>query len=39
MAERKLHFEQDTPGGKAYFRRPDIDAWRRGGSAPSRKQA
>jgi helix-turn-helix protein len=30
MAARALHFEQDTPGGKAWFKRADIDAWRRG---------
>jgi hypothetical protein len=30
MAAREVQFEQDTPGGKAWFRRADIDAWRRG---------
>jgi hypothetical protein len=30
MAARQVHFEQDVPGGKAWFRRADIDAWRRG---------
>jgi hypothetical protein len=30
MAAREIHFEQDTPGGKAWFKRADIDAWRRG---------
>lgn len=30
MAAREVHFEQDCPGGKAWFRRADIDAWRRG---------
>ena len=30
MAAREVHFEQDVPGGKAWFRRADIDAWRRG---------
>jgi hypothetical protein len=30
MAARAIHFEQDTPGGKAWFKRADIDAWRRG---------
>jgi hypothetical protein len=30
LAAREVHFEQDTPGGKAWFRRADIDAWRRG---------
>ena len=30
MAAREIHFEQDTPGGKAWFKRADVDAWRRG---------
>jgi excisionase family DNA binding protein len=30
MAAREIHFEQDVPGGKAWFKRTDIDAWRRG---------
>ena len=30
MAAREVHFEQDTPGGKAWFKRADIDTWRRG---------
>jgi hypothetical protein len=30
MAAREVHFEQDCPGGKAWFKREDIDAWRRG---------
>jgi hypothetical protein len=30
MAAREVHFEQDVPGGKAWFKRADIDAWRRG---------
>jgi hypothetical protein len=30
MAAREVHFEQDVPGGKAWFKRVDIDAWRRG---------
>jgi len=30
MRARAIHFEQDTPGGKAWFRREDVDAWRRG---------
>ena len=34
MAARRVHFEQETPGGKAYFRHADISTWRRGG-APS----
>ena len=25
MAAREVHFEQDTPGGKAWFRRADIE--------------
>lgn len=35
MAAREIHFEQDTPGGKAWFKRSDIDAWRRGERPPS----
>jgi len=30
MAAREVSFEQDTRGGKAWFKRADIDAWRRG---------
>lgn len=30
MAAREVHFEQECRGGKAWFRRADIDAWRRG---------
>jgi hypothetical protein len=30
MAAREVHFEQDVPGGRAWFKRADIDAWRRG---------
>jgi len=30
MAAREVHFEQDTPRGKAWFKRADIDSWRRG---------
>ena len=30
MAAREVHFEQDVRGGKAWFKRADIDAWRRG---------
>jgi len=30
MAARAIHFEQETPGGKAWFKRADVDAWRRG---------
>ena len=36
MAAREVHFEQDVPGGKAWFRRADIDAWRRGERPASR---
>ena len=36
MAAREIHFEQDTPGGKAWFKRADIDAWRRGEGSVSR---
>ena len=36
MAAREIHFEQDTPGGKAWFKRADIDAWRRGDRPSSR---
>jgi hypothetical protein len=36
MAAREVHFEQDTPGGKAWFKRVDIDAWRRGERPKSR---
>jgi hypothetical protein len=30
MAARAIHFEQETPGGKAWFKRAHVDAWRRG---------
>lgn len=30
MAAREVHFEQDVPGGRAWFKRAYIDAWRRG---------
>ena len=36
MAAREVHFEQDVPGGKAWFKRADIDAWRRGEPPGSR---
>ncbi len=36
MAAREVHFEQDTPGGRAWFKRGDIDAWRRGERPASR---
>ncbi len=29
-AERTVPFEQDTPGGKCWFKCSDLDAWRRG---------
>ena len=31
-AARAVPFEQDTPGGKCWFNRADLDAWRRGSS-------
>jgi excisionase family DNA binding protein len=36
-AARALPFEQDAPGGKCWFQRADLDAWRRGGGACSRR--
>jgi hypothetical protein len=36
MAAREVHFEQDCRGGKAWFKRADIDAWRRGEGSASR---
>jgi excisionase family DNA binding protein len=30
MAAREVRFEQSCAGGKAWFKRTDIDAWRRG---------
>lgn len=27
-AERRIPFAQDTPGGKCFFRRCDLDQWR-----------
>lgn len=33
-AERAIPSEQDSPGCKLYFRRGDLDAWRRGGGRP-----
>lgn len=33
-AKRAIHSEQDGPGCKLYFRRSDLDAWRRGGGRP-----
>lgn len=39
MAARAIHFEQDVPGGKAWFRREDVDAWRRGERLDRRRRA
>jgi hypothetical protein len=40
MAGREVHFEQDVRGGKAWFKRADIDAWRRGnGPRPTVRRA
>lgn len=39
MAAREVHFEQDVPGGRAWFRRADIDAWRRGERGGLRRAA
>jgi hypothetical protein len=36
MAAREVHFEQDCPGGKAWFKRADVDVWRRGEHPASR---
>ena len=36
-AARALPFEQDAPGGKCWFHRADLDAWRRRGGACSRR--
>lgn len=33
-AERTIPSEQDGPGCKLYFRRSDLDTWRRGGGRP-----
>ena len=33
-AERAISYEQDGPGCKLYFRRADLDAWRRSGGRP-----
>jgi excisionase family DNA binding protein len=33
-AERAIPSEQDGPGCKLYFRRSDLDAWRRSGGRP-----
>jgi hypothetical protein len=37
MAAREVHFEQECRGGKAWFKRADIDAWRRGEGTVSRQ--
>jgi hypothetical protein len=29
-AARTVRFEQECPGGRCWFRREDLDAWRRG---------
>jgi excisionase family DNA binding protein len=34
-AARAVPFEQDAPGGKCWFNRADLDAWRRGGGVCS----
>jgi excisionase family DNA binding protein len=34
-ATRAVPFEQDAPGGKCWFNRADLDAWRRNGDARS----
>ncbi len=39
MAAREIQFEQDVPGGKAWFKRADIDAWRRGERPPALRRA
>jgi excisionase family DNA binding protein len=37
-AARAVPFEQDAPGGKCWFNRADLDAWRRGRGARSLPQ-
>lgn len=39
MSAREIHFEQDTRGGRGWFKRSDIDAWRRGKRADRRAAA
>lgn len=34
-AARAIPFEQDAPGAKCWFRKAELDAWRRGASHPS----
>lgn len=31
-AAKEIPFEQDCPGGKLWFKRSELDRWRRGGS-------
>jgi excisionase family DNA binding protein len=38
-AERAIPSEQDGPGCKLYFRRSDLDVWRRSGGRPRHIQA
>jgi hypothetical protein len=38
MAAREIQFEQEVRGGRAWFRREYIDAWRRG-ERPGRRAA
>lgn len=38
MAAREIEFEQDVPGGRGWFRREYVDAWRRG-EPPARRAA
>jgi excisionase family DNA binding protein len=37
-AARAVPFEQDAPGGKCWFQRADLDAWRRGGAVRGRRR-
>jgi excisionase family DNA binding protein len=34
-AERSIPFQQDCPGGKCWFKRSSLDAWRESGGAVS----
>jgi len=38
MAAREIHFEQDAPRSPAWFRREDIDAWRRSEKTDRRRK-
>jgi excisionase family DNA binding protein len=38
-AARVIPFEQDVPGGKCWFNRADLDAWRRSGRLGTRRVA